>query len=61
MTEKRILVTGTDGFIGSHLKEHFLNEDMKYMEQLTLEIQKMKEKFEWIFQKMRNLLNYGLI
>lgn len=26
MTEKRILVTGTDGFIGSHLKEHFLNE-----------------------------------
>jgi NAD dependent epimerase/dehydratase family enzyme len=61
MTEKRILITGTDGLIGSHLKEHFLNEDMKYMEQLTLEIQKMKEKFEWIFQKMRNLLNYGLL
>jgi nucleoside-diphosphate-sugar epimerase len=26
MTEKRILITGTDGFIGSHLKEHFLKE-----------------------------------
>jgi nucleoside-diphosphate-sugar epimerase len=29
MTEKRILITGTDGFIGSHLKEHFLNEGYK--------------------------------
>ncbi|MHA1954269.1 MAG: NAD-dependent epimerase/dehydratase family protein [Candidatus Heimdallarchaeaceae archaeon] len=26
MAKERILITGTDGFVGSHLKEHFLKE-----------------------------------